>query len=650
MAERAARSVKPAAPGRAGSSLPMQRKCACGTHTQGRVECDGCRRRRVQRKSTSAASASPRTTVPAIVRHVLASTGEPLRKQERQYMEERFGQAFADVRVHADARAAQSARAVGAQAYAVGRHIVLGQGMASIQGHSGRRTLAHELAHTLQQPSFAHTAPLQISDPASASEHAAHAAAEHVMSGMRVPSIHRQASPTPTLYRLPLPDIESNTSKRSGNSATPALPPHGTNPAECMEASCATMGTQATPASDNEALALVDSWEQQALACLRAGSAASNASHQAEIAANDEGEIQAAAERLRTVVLPGLGHSADRYRYFAADLKQKCVNKAREVRIEFQYNVQFDNPPTPTSLAWDYGRTTWDSVEDALSALPASATWGNPRLIVFRRAACHPSDLDAAGNCSGNTGGETNLANPAHGEITAFDAGLDAQPYARSKALKLSSTQQTLRHEVGHVMETQVPKDEHEKFFRDILPWDDFSWAWVSVANPPYPSWKAERERLHALLGFDEARLTTWLAGLAPGVPVKVGQRTYTRDTKGAGGSTIFLSAIDESRLPKGQVFDYARTGTGEYFAEVYALAVSRPGFLHDVLPADQIEWFKRVVFHIPSTREAWSRELAMRQRSEASSLLPRLLRVFTWEQATQVFDDQPLPGGARRA
>lgn len=647
MAERAARSVKTVAARRAGSGLSMQRKYACGAHAPGRAECDGCRRRRVQRKIASAASAPPDRAIPSIVGKVLSSEGEPLRREERRYMEERFGQDFAAVRVHADARAAQSAREVGAQAYAVGQHIVLGQGMASIQGRSGRSMLAHELAHTLQQPSFTGMMPQVISDPAGASEHAAHAVADRVASGLRVPSMQLHAAPAPTLFRLPLPDLDSSR-KTGGVPAT--LPGHGPNPGDCMEANCATMAQHAAPTSDTEALALIDSWEQQTLACLRAGGPASKASHQAEIVANDEGEIQAAAARLRTVVLPGLGKSADRYRYLADDLKQKCINKAREVHIEFQYNVAFDNPPAATSVAWDYGKTTWDSVEDALSALPASATWGNPRLIVFRRAACHPDDLDASGNCSGNTGGETNLINPARGDVTAYDAGLDAKPYARSKALGVSSTQQTLRHEVGHVMESEVPRDERERFFRDILPWDDFSWVWISQPNPRYPNWKAEREKLRALLGFDEAHLTTWLAALAPGVPVKVGQRTYTRDTKGPGGSTNFLSAIDESRLPKGQVFDYARTSTGEYFAEIYALAVSRPGFIHDVLPADQIEWFKRVVFHIPSTPEAWARELAMRDRSDSGSLLPRLMRVFTWEQAAQILDEQSLAGDARRA
>jgi hypothetical protein len=61
------------------------------------------------------------------------------------------GYDFSEVRVHHDARAAQSAKAVGALAYTVGRHIVFGDGQFSPSTSAGRLLLGHELTHVLQQ-------------------------------------------------------------------------------------------------------------------------------------------------------------------------------------------------------------------------------------------------------------------------------------------------------------------------------------------------------------------------------------------------------------------------------------------------------------------------------------------------------------------
>jgi outer membrane protein OmpA-like peptidoglycan-associated protein len=58
---------------------------------------------------------------------------------------------FGQVRVHTDARAAESASAVGALAYTVGQDIVFGAGQYQPQSTAGKRLLAHELAHVVQQ-------------------------------------------------------------------------------------------------------------------------------------------------------------------------------------------------------------------------------------------------------------------------------------------------------------------------------------------------------------------------------------------------------------------------------------------------------------------------------------------------------------------
>ncbi len=89
--------------------------------------------------------------VPPIVNEVLASSGQPLDLATRTFFEPRFGYDFSRIRVHADATAADSARALGAHAYTVGRNIVFGASQFVPGTPDGWRLLAHELAHVLQQ-------------------------------------------------------------------------------------------------------------------------------------------------------------------------------------------------------------------------------------------------------------------------------------------------------------------------------------------------------------------------------------------------------------------------------------------------------------------------------------------------------------------
>jgi hypothetical protein len=89
--------------------------------------------------------------VPRIVRDVVSLAGQPLDSATRAFMEPRFGWNFSDVRIHADARASESARAVSALAYTVGRHVVFGHGQYAPQTAEGKRLLAHELTHVTQE-------------------------------------------------------------------------------------------------------------------------------------------------------------------------------------------------------------------------------------------------------------------------------------------------------------------------------------------------------------------------------------------------------------------------------------------------------------------------------------------------------------------
>ena len=90
-------------------------------------------------------------TAPASVDHVLASSGRPLEPALRQDMEQRFGHDFSRVRVHSGATAEQSARDVNASAYTVGQNIVFGPAQFAPGTNAGRRLIAHELTHVVQQ-------------------------------------------------------------------------------------------------------------------------------------------------------------------------------------------------------------------------------------------------------------------------------------------------------------------------------------------------------------------------------------------------------------------------------------------------------------------------------------------------------------------
>jgi hypothetical protein len=97
------------------------------------------------------ATPSQLPVAPASVHAALGALGVPLETSVRGDMEEHFGNSFGSVRVHAEGAAAQSAHDVDALAYTVGSHVVFAPGEYSPDSAAGRRLLAHELAHVLQQ-------------------------------------------------------------------------------------------------------------------------------------------------------------------------------------------------------------------------------------------------------------------------------------------------------------------------------------------------------------------------------------------------------------------------------------------------------------------------------------------------------------------
>ena len=90
-------------------------------------------------------------TAPSIVHKVLSSPGEPLDAATRAFMEPRLGHQFDQIRIHTDTPAAKAAEALGAEAFTVGHHIAFARGRFRLNTSDGKRLVAHELTHAIQQ-------------------------------------------------------------------------------------------------------------------------------------------------------------------------------------------------------------------------------------------------------------------------------------------------------------------------------------------------------------------------------------------------------------------------------------------------------------------------------------------------------------------
>jgi Domain of unknown function (DUF4157) len=168
----------------------LQRKCSsCGQHTIAGGVCTQCQTQPITLQR-SATNQSELSEVPPIVNEVLRSPGQPLDANTRAFMEPRFGHDFSRVRVRTDAVASESARVVGALAYTTGSNVVFAQGHYTPHTSPGRRLIAHELAHVIQQQHL-HAVPAGISEPDSALEHQAEHAADRVTSGFTSPALPR---------------------------------------------------------------------------------------------------------------------------------------------------------------------------------------------------------------------------------------------------------------------------------------------------------------------------------------------------------------------------------------------------------------------------------------------------------------------------
>lgn len=117
----------------------IQRKCA---------ECEE-EEKEVRKKDNSTHSHD--NFSPDIIHEALNSTGSSLDASTQGFMENRFGYDFDNVRIHTGAVAEKSAQSINALAYTRGNDIVFNRGQYSPGSYEGRKLLAHELTHVVQQ-------------------------------------------------------------------------------------------------------------------------------------------------------------------------------------------------------------------------------------------------------------------------------------------------------------------------------------------------------------------------------------------------------------------------------------------------------------------------------------------------------------------
>jgi outer membrane protein OmpA-like peptidoglycan-associated protein len=133
-------------------------RCACGGSSS---QCEKCKEKANLLRTTAASVTAAESGAPAprIVHDVLHSPGQPLGEATRTFMEPRLGHDFSNVLVHTGGRAAESAKAVDALAYTVGKHVVFGEGQYQPGDMSKDKLLAHELMHVIQQGAAAKVSP-----------------------------------------------------------------------------------------------------------------------------------------------------------------------------------------------------------------------------------------------------------------------------------------------------------------------------------------------------------------------------------------------------------------------------------------------------------------------------------------------------------
>jgi len=134
--------------------------------------------------------------------NAMRGSGQPLPDVERNFMEKRFGVDFSGVRVHTSNEVEEINRDLNAQAFTYGGDIYFGAGRYSPSTSSGKRLLAHELTHVVQQSGMPSATSPMITQPTEAAE----IEAEAVEQQAGVNPITLSKLPSGTIATMPHPE------------------------------------------------------------------------------------------------------------------------------------------------------------------------------------------------------------------------------------------------------------------------------------------------------------------------------------------------------------------------------------------------------------------------------------------------------------
>jgi hypothetical protein len=202
----------------------VQRKCACGGEAAKGGECATCQAKRqaIQRSATGAAVSDD--LPPSVTEALRSGGGQPLAATTRAPMEAALGADLGAVRVHTGSHVARAARDISAEAFTHGQDIYFADGRYQPHTTDGKRLLAHELTHTVQQGSGAGIQSSSVlSQPGDPLEREAEEIAQRVVSGHPAsPSVISRCG-TSAVQRQ-LGEVASGGGEAEGPAAGGALP------------------------------------------------------------------------------------------------------------------------------------------------------------------------------------------------------------------------------------------------------------------------------------------------------------------------------------------------------------------------------------------------------------------------------------------
>jgi len=117
--------------------------------------------KRIQRKEYSGQTPKVVPNLDSSIRS-LKSNSRPMPASIRSYFEPRFGHDFSDVKIYSNSNANEMARSLKARAFTIGKNIVFGTNQYSPESDEGKKLLAHELAHVVQQSDPTEDVPVQV--------------------------------------------------------------------------------------------------------------------------------------------------------------------------------------------------------------------------------------------------------------------------------------------------------------------------------------------------------------------------------------------------------------------------------------------------------------------------------------------------------